>query len=83
MCKIGRYRIAFSRTFVVQTRVPTTVRRCLFFWVFREARPDDVDSKQNFPINTGMELVGRKFRYCMAGEYERKQELVVEPKETE
>lgn len=67
MLKIGRYEIAFGRTFWFQTRVPTTVRRFLCFWIFKEARPQDVDREQQFPIGTLMEQEGRKFRYWKAG----------------
>ncbi|MBA7688625.1 hypothetical protein ES703_97110 [subsurface metagenome] len=63
MLRIGRYGIAFGRTFWVQTRMPTTVRRFLCFWIFKEARPTDVDKKQQFPTGTLMAYEGRRYRY--------------------
>lgn len=66
MLKIGRYGVAFGRTSWVQTRVPTTVRRFLCFWVFKEARPQDVDKEQKFPLGTKLEQEGRVYRYWKA-----------------
>jgi len=70
--KIGRYGIAFGPVFWIQTQAPTTVRRFLCFWLFKEARPQDVDQKPQFPPGTLMEQEGRKFRYWKAKEKVKK-----------
>ena len=74
MLKIGRYGIAFGRTFWVQTRVPTRVRRFLCFWGFKEARPTDLDKKPQFPPDTLMEYEGRQYRYWKPSTEKRKSE---------
>ena len=61
--KIGRYEIKFGKYFWIQTRAPTTVRHFLCFWIFKEARPTDVDKKQQFPTGTPMVYEGRRYRY--------------------
>ncbi|MBA7711051.1 hypothetical protein ES703_120002 [subsurface metagenome] len=66
--KIGRYRIVFGGYAWIQTTVPTTVRRFLCSWFFKEARPHDVDKKQQFPLGTPMEHEGRVYHYWKAGE---------------
>jgi len=66
MLKFGRYGIAFGRVLWVQTYVPTTVRRFLYFWVFKEARPSDIDKERKFPIGTLLEQEGRTYRYWKA-----------------
>lgn len=67
--KFGRYRITFGgSTFWLQTQGPTTVRRFLCFWIFKEARPNDVDKEQQFPVGTEMEHEGRRYYYWKAGE---------------
>jgi len=66
MLKIGRYKVAFGRVVWLQTRVPTRVWHFLWFWFFREARPWDVDKKQQFPQGTSMEHEGRVYRYWRA-----------------
>ncbi|GAH41938.1 unnamed protein product [marine sediment metagenome] len=68
MLKIGRYGIAFGRTFWLQTRVPTRLWHFLCFWFIKEARPQDVDKKQQFPIGTKLEHEGRVYRYWRAGD---------------
>ena len=66
--KIGRYDIKFGRYCWIQTQVPTTVRCLLgFIWIFREARPDDVDRKPQFPVGTQFNYEGRSYRYYKAG----------------
>ena len=66
--KIGRYEIKFGKYVWIQTLAPTTVRRFLCFWIFKEARPQDVDQKPQFPPGTLMEQEGRVYRYWRAGE---------------
>ncbi len=69
--KFGRYRIAFGRTYWIQTTVPTTVRRFLCFWVFKEVSHQDVDASSRepqFPLGTRLEQDGRRYWYCKAGE---------------
>lgn len=68
MLNIGRYKVAFGRVVWFQTRGPTRIWHFLWFWFFKEARPGDVDKKQQFPIGTPMEYEGRIYRYCKAGE---------------
>ena len=63
--KIGRYEIKFGKYFWLQTRAPTTIRHFLCFWIFKEAKPTDVDKKQQFPLGTPMEE-GRVYRYWKA-----------------
>lgn len=63
MLKIGRYGIAFGRTFRVQYRVPMRGQRFLCFWIFKEARPHDLDHKPQFPPNTVMVYEGRTYHY--------------------
>ena len=80
--RIGRYGIAFGRVFWFQTRVPTRVWHFLcFFWVFKEARPQDVDKKQQFPLRTPMDE-GRVYRYWKAGEDLRCYSLVDDEEES-
>jgi len=67
MLKIGRYGIAFGRTWI-QTGVPTKLWHFLCFWFIKEARPQDVDKKQKFPIRTKLEHEGRVYRYWKAGD---------------
>ncbi len=67
MLTIGRYRIAFGRVCWFQTHVPTTVRRILWlFWIIREAKHDDIDKTQRFPLGTPMMHEGRKYHYYKA-----------------
>lgn len=68
MIRFGRHGIAFGPVLWFQTRVPTKAWHFWWFWFFKEARPDDVDEEQQFPVNTLMEYEGRKFRYWKAGE---------------
>ncbi|MBA7581119.1 hypothetical protein ES708_23019 [subsurface metagenome] len=62
--------------------MPTTVRCFLgFIWVFKEARPEDVDKKPQFapgPFGTVMEYKGRRFRYFKADRNYKKGEVVKE-----
>ena len=67
MCKIERYRIAFGRTWGLQTRGPTTVRRFLCFWTFKGVRLQDIDKKPQFPLGTELKFEGKKFYYYKAG----------------
>lgn len=67
LLKFGRHWIGVGRDVVVQTTVPTAVRRLLFFWLFREARPNDVDLKARFPLGTRLDCEGGPFRYARAG----------------
>lgn len=80
MLKIGRYRIAFGSTCWVQTYVPTTVRRFLCFWVFKEARPQDIDKERKFPVGTLLEQEGRTYRYWKASNSYQKGEAIKEDK---
>ena len=64
--KIGRYEIKFGKTCWIQTRAPTRMWSFLLFWVFKEARPEDVDKKPQFPPGTGMGYEGRVYRYYKA-----------------
>ncbi len=66
MLWIGRYGIAFGRTLRMQTWVPVRVRRFLWFWFIKGARPQDVDKKQQFPIGTEMIHEGRVYHYYKA-----------------
>ncbi len=69
MRKIGRYKIAFGWACWIQTYVPTAVRRYLwFFWIFKEAKPTDIDKKKQFPLGTPMTYEGIKYHYYRAGE---------------
>jgi len=61
----------------VQTQVPTRVRRFLFFWVLKEARPSDVDKEKQFPIGTPMEHEGRRYHYWRAPTDIHRGEVVV------
>lgn len=76
MLKIGRYGIAFGRTFWVQTLGPARVWRFLCFWFIKEARPHDVDRKQKYPVGTPLEHEGRRFRYRKASNGVKKGNLV-------
>jgi len=67
MVKIGRCRIAFGWACWIQTYRPTAVRRYLWFiWVFKEAKPEDIDEKQQFPLGTPMTYEGIKYHYYKA-----------------
>lgn len=66
MIHVGRYRISFHLAFWFQTHVPTTVRRYGPLWVFREARPTDVDKDKRFDICTSMVWEGRRYLYWRA-----------------
>ncbi len=69
MLKIGRYRIAFGWAYRIQTDRPITVWCPLgFIWIFKEARPTDVDKKKRFPLGTPMIYEGRKYYYYKAEE---------------
>ncbi len=69
MLKIGRYEIAFGWACWIQTHVPTTIRCILgFIWIFKEARPTDIDKKRRFPLGTAMFYNGKKYHYRKAGE---------------
>ncbi|MBA7699968.1 hypothetical protein ES703_108674 [subsurface metagenome] len=76
MLKIGRYGIALGPVLWFQTKVPTKVRHFLCFWFIKEARPNDVDRKQQFPPGTEMEWEGRKYHYWKAGGEIRKGDYV-------
>jgi len=77
MLKIGRYGIALGPVLWFQTKVPTRVWHFLCFWFIKEARPNDVDRKQQFPIGTPMEQEGRKYRYWKAEDkgYTKEEEI--------
>jgi len=48
---------------------PTTVHSILgFIWIFKEARPTDVDKKRQFPLGTEMLADGKRYHYYKAGE---------------
>lgn len=66
MLKIGRYGLAFGWAFWFQTTVPTRVWHFLWFWFIKEARPNDVDKKQQFPLGTLMKHEGRRYWYWRA-----------------
>ncbi len=67
MFKLGRYKIAFGWTCWPQTCIPTTARRYLWFiWVFKEAKPTDIDKKKQFPLGTPMTYEGRRYHYHKA-----------------
>ena len=68
MIRIGRYGFAFGPVLWSQTKMPTKVRQFLWFWFTKEARPGDIDKKQQFLPNTLLEYEGRKYRYWKAGE---------------
>ena len=76
MLKVGRYGIALGPVFWFQTKVPTKVRHFLCFWFIKEARPQDVDREQQFPIPTLMDYEGRRFRYWKADRDYKKGEVV-------
>ena len=68
MLKIGRYKIAFGWVCWIQTYRPTTARCILgFIWVFKEAKPTDIDKKKRFPLGTPMTYEGRRYHYYRAG----------------
>lgn len=71
MIRIGRYGIAFGRTWV-QTRVPTRFWHFLLFWILKEARPQDIDRVPQFSPGTKLEYEGRVYRYYKAGEKEKR-----------
>lgn len=67
--KIGRYSIAFGRTFWIQTWAPTTMRRFLFFWIFKEVRHQDVDRvdlEPQFSLGTRLDQDGLVYHYFKA-----------------
>jgi len=67
MLTIGRCKLAFGRVCRPQTGRPATVRRFLwFFSIVREAKPEDIDKKQQFPLGTPMVANGRKYHYYKA-----------------
>jgi len=74
--KLGRYEIKFGKYIWVQTKAPTRIWHFLWFWVFKEAKPQDIDKKQQFPIGTEMEQEGRKYYYYKAGEDIKKGKMV-------
>ena len=53
----------FCLTWNKNTGLPTRVWRFLCFWVFKEARHTDLDSKKQFPIGTPMQYEGRFYHY--------------------
>lgn len=62
--RIGRYEIKFGRACWMQTQAPTTVRRFLLFvWIFKEAKPWDLDTSPQFPPGTRLEYEGRTYWY--------------------
>ena len=67
MLKIGRYGIAFGKTFHYQTNGPVVMRPFLFFWIMRDIRPTDIDKKPSVPLGTTMEFGGRPHRYYRMG----------------
>ena len=68
MLRIGRYKLAFGWACWIQTHRPVTARRYLWFiWVFKEAKPTDIDKKKQFPLGTPMEYEGRRYHYYKAG----------------
>ena len=76
MLRMGRYGIAFGRTFWVQTLGPARVWHFLCFWFIKEARAHDVDRKQKYPVGTLLEQEGRRFRYFKASDDVGKGEVV-------
>ncbi|MBA7642161.1 hypothetical protein ES703_49849 [subsurface metagenome] len=82
MLKIGRYGIAFGRTFWVQTLGPAKVWHFLWFWFIKVASLHDVDRKQKYPVGTLLEHEGRRFKYFKASDDIKKGE-VVKPKREE
>ena len=60
--KIGRHEIKFGRCWI-QTYVPTAVRCCLGFWIFKKASPTDIDKKKQFPLGTPLEHEGTLYHY--------------------
>lgn len=67
--KIGRYKIIFGWSCRMQICKPTTVQSILgFIWIFKEARPTDVDKKRQFPPGTVMFHNGKEYHYYKAGE---------------
>lgn len=62
--RIGRYSIKFGSRCWIQTNVPVEVRCILgLIWVFREAKPTDIDSKQRFPLGTIFTKDGKRYHY--------------------
>jgi len=64
--KVGRYRVDFGPVTWFQTKVPTRVWHFWWFWLIKEAKPTDIDKKQQFPLGTEMEHDGRKYHYYKA-----------------
>jgi len=65
---IGRYGITFRSMAQLQAKAPMRIWHFLWFWFFKEARPHDVDKKQQFLLGTPMEHKGWSYRYWKAGE---------------
>ncbi|MBA7645461.1 hypothetical protein ES703_53219 [subsurface metagenome] len=70
--KIRRYGIAFGRDSFRRVAAnwiphPFRVWRFLCFYIFKEARPQDIDKKQQFPLGTPMEYEGLRYHYYKAG----------------
>ncbi len=64
MLMLGRYQIAFGWICWPQTCRPTVFRRYLWLiWVFKEAKPTDIDKKKQFPLGTPMTYEGRRYHY--------------------
>ena len=76
--KFGRYEIKFGKYFWIQPPAPNTWRRFLCFWIFKEARPWDVDKKQQFLPGTPLEHEGRTYRYAKLERYQPGDEPVHE-----
>ncbi len=66
MIKIRRYGLSFGPVLWLQTHKPVKVRHWWWFWFLKEAKPDDVDSKQEFPEGTPLVHEGKKYRYFKA-----------------
>ena len=79
MIEIGRYKIVFGNYFWMQTDKPFSARRFLFFfWVLKEANPDEIDTKPQFPLGTKMMHEGKMYWYVKMEKPTRKSELIKE-----
>ena len=77
MPKIGRYGIAFGRHFRFQAGRPASIKHFLCFHFVKEARPQDIDKKRRFPLNTPMEYKGKRYYYWKAPKNIGKGQVVI------
>ena len=64
---IGRYWFAFGDFVGLQITKPMQIWHWWRFWFGKEARPEDIDKKQKYPLNTLLIKDDRKYRYWKWG----------------